>query len=999
LASLVLVVFVVSGAYSQPRKTAARTVAAAASGMWVTGYYPIWSYCSMSPSDLDWSALTHVILFTADPDPTTYPYFSPVTKPTDSSSIEWGVPNPNCSPQGKWGKPAGYSYIRWLTDSAHAHGAKVLLCLGGIYGAGRDKMATIGADSVMTQAWAEAAVAYIKRKGMDGVDLDWEYPSGGTNSGYMRMLRILRRQLNTMNPPGVLAIAAPAWTDNSAYDYGTIGTIVDQINIMSYDFSGGNSAWFNAGLGNNNVAWPNVGPTNSSSSWWNWNNHGAKQWLEKGVPANRLAMGIPFYSWKFTGPTGVTQPISGRSYGTYSEAVSKIGQYGMGIYHWDDSARAPYLTYNENGTNYYITYDDTNSVKYKAQWCKDNKLGGVMLYELVAGWVGSAPAGKRDPLLKGVKSIIGGSTIVPTPPNAPVPSSPGQGAIDVPTSTTLAWNGSTGASSYRLQVSTTTAFTTLVLDRGGIIGNSSLVTGLAEGTTYSWRVSATNTAGTSSWSTVRSFTTVPPVNPIPDVAGTLFFDANQNHLQDAGEPAMAGWTVTLAGSAAGTDITDSSGAYAFFDLPAGPYSVTAQPRPLWSQTSPVTAPSIALTITDGMPPAEATFGMYSASAFPFGVERGWNIVALPVRSVEVRKTSVFPLAITEAYAFIDGYHAAETLKVGEGYWLKFRSAHTVWTAGPTVAAETVAVFPGWNFLGSLSVPVPVTKIVPVPAGIITGSIYGYKRGTYLADSIRPGQGYWVQVSAPGILTLSSAGTESAPSKGLAAAPLEAFHSLTFTCADGSSQTLYFGSGAQVADIAMPPLPPPGVFDARFTAAAPNGSALLARVLALPPSGSAEAPIELQSALYPMEISWEMRTSEVVHSLRIGRDRTVPLVGKGSVTLDRAASGGNFSVIAQASGAQAVPDAYVLRQNYPNPFNGTTEIGFSIPSASRVRLEVFNVLGEKVSLTLDADMGPGSYTVPFDAGRLATGVYFYTLTASSASTGEHVLRTGRMVLSK
>ena len=45
------------------------------------------------------------------------------------------------------------------------------------------------------------------------------------------------RQLDAMNPPGLLTIAAPAWTNNTAYDYATIGTIVDQINIMSYDLA------------------------------------------------------------------------------------------------------------------------------------------------------------------------------------------------------------------------------------------------------------------------------------------------------------------------------------------------------------------------------------------------------------------------------------------------------------------------------------------------------------------------------------------------------------------------------------------------------------------------------------------------------------------------------------------------------------------------------------------------------------------------------------------
>jgi hypothetical protein len=105
------------------------------------------------------------------------------------------------------------------------------------------------------------------------------------------------------------------------------------------------------------------------------------------------------------------------------------------------------------------------------------------------------------------------------------------------------------------------------------------------------------------------------------------------------------------------------------------------------------------------------------------------------------------------------------------------------------------------------------------------------------------------------------------------------------------------------------------------------------------------------------------------------------------------------VIAQASDAQGLPSAFTLRQNYPNPFNGSTVIGFSLPAAAEVRLEVFNVLGERMALVLDGEMGPGTFTVPFDASTLASGVYFYRLSASSGSTGEHFMHTERMVLSK
>lgn len=95
----------------------------------------------------------------------------------------------------------------------------------------------------------------------------------------------------------------------------------------------------------------------------------------------------------------------------------------------------------------------------------------------------------------------------PTPPAAPTLSSPANGATGISTSPTLVWNSSSGATSYRLQVSTSSSFSTLTFDQSGITSTSQVVSGLANSTTYYWRVNASNSAGTSAWSSVWSFTT------------------------------------------------------------------------------------------------------------------------------------------------------------------------------------------------------------------------------------------------------------------------------------------------------------------------------------------------------------------------------------------------------------------------------------------------------------------------------------------------------------
>jgi hypothetical protein len=76
-----------------------------------------------------------------------------------------------------------------------------------------------------------------------------------------------------------------------------------------------------------------------------------------------------------------------------------------------------------------------------------------------------------------------------------------------------------------------------------------------------------------------------------------------------------------------------------------------------------------------------------------------------------------------------------------------------------------------------------------------------------------------------------------------------------------------------------------------------------------------------------------------------------------------------------------PDNYSLSQNYPNPFNPATVIRFEIPEASKVKLVVYNLLGQVVKILADGSYEPGSYQKNFDAGDLSSGVYIYELRAN------------------
>lgn len=92
--------------------------------------------------------------------------------------------------------------------------------------------------------------------------------------------------------------------------------------------------------------------------------------------------------------------------------------------------------------------------------------------------------------------------------------------------------------------------------------------------------------------------------------------------------------------------------------------------------------------------------------------------------------------------------------------------------------------------------------------------------------------------------------------------------------------------------------------------------------------------------------------------------------------------GSFVGTSLDDGAYGLPTTYSLGQNYPNPFNPTTIIRYELPIASRVTLEVFDVLGRRVSTLVDAQQAAGRHEVLFDASSLSSGQYLVRIQAGS-----------------
>ncbi|MGA9408625.1 MAG: T9SS type A sorting domain-containing protein, partial [Bacteroidota bacterium] len=78
----------------------------------------------------------------------------------------------------------------------------------------------------------------------------------------------------------------------------------------------------------------------------------------------------------------------------------------------------------------------------------------------------------------------------------------------------------------------------------------------------------------------------------------------------------------------------------------------------------------------------------------------------------------------------------------------------------------------------------------------------------------------------------------------------------------------------------------------------------------------------------------------------------------------------------------LPDHFEMDQNYPNPFNPSTTIRYSVPTAGKVLMKIYNVLGQEVATLVNTQQSAGTYNVTFNASRLASGMYFYRISSGS-----------------
>jgi len=386
-----------------------------------------------------------------------------------------------------------------------------------------------------------------------------------------------------------------------------------------------------------------------------------------------------------------------------------------------------------------------------------------------------------------------------------------------------------------------------------------------------------------------------------------------------------------------------------------------------------------------VPGFTATVAVYSAgpraggssATVPVGINAGWNLISNPVSGAlpDDSVSHLFPLIMGSAFRYDEGYVACDTMETGRGYWARFPSAVTNAVSGDVLAMDSVKAVAGWNLVGSLSNAVDTGAIISVPPDLRGSNWYGWSAEGYsVADRIVPGRGFWVKANGAGTFVLVGSAVRGMTKRPGGDVP-GVLNTLTITDNSGGAQTLCFGPAGGIRipewEYDMPPLPPAGAFDARFVTAA-GGSMLQVD----DSNGSFQRRVEIQSDAYPLTVTWRVRWGTYVMT---HPGRSVALSGEGLI---RVTDSGVKQLILKSVGGADVPREFALAQNYPNPFNPATTIRYDLPVETRVTLRVFNILGQELATLVDGVKQPGSYTVRWDAGGQASGVYFYRFEAGS-----------------
>jgi hypothetical protein len=576
---------------------------------------------------------------------------------------------------------------------------------------------------------------------------------------------------------------------------------------------------------------------------------------------------------------------------------------------------------------------------------------------------------------------------------SPVPlasslASPVSGSANQPTSPVLAWHPTPGGTSYQLQVSTDPAFGSTVFDQSNITDTTKQVGSLSQLTTFYWRVRATGPAGTGPYSTNNSFTTfldapthLSPANAATNVpvSVTLQWKRSQGatsyKLQLSTDATFA--TGLVVNDSTITDTTYLATGLSFVTpyywhvKAMGTAGGFSQP---WTFTT-VVGPAAAPVLTA---PANGTQDLTVAS-----INFSWQ---------SAQWASTYRLQIATDPSFTSGIVFDDSTLTGTSRSVtNFQTDHQYyWRVRATGPGGTGSFSAAWSFQTVRTIPLATGLISPVngTTGIPQSGLY-FRWNSYPTATKYTFQLGTDSTFATGLFKNDTALVDTARLvNGLALATRYYWRVRVHNLAGWGpySQTWWVTTVA--------PIPGP------ITLVGPSSGSIATAdsgTFAWNRATPAASRYWYEIAIDSLFSSFRSVDSTLTDTIKIFR----PLLnGQWYYWRVRGWSAGGWGpfsetrslrvIVSSVSQRSSVPETFALEQNHPNPFNPSTKITFTLPKEAQVRLEVFNMLGQKVATLVDEHMEAGYYATTFDATNLPSGVYLYRLVTSSGSIARKMI---------
>lgn len=364
--------------------------------LWVGAYLASWEHFApptgnwgrLPTNEIDWDAFTHLYYFALNAQ--------------EDGSLNKIEPYENMGPDR----------IKQIVSAAHQHNTPVLFSVGG-WGNYEGFSKALKPD--VRSAFVNNLISVLKEWKFDGIDLDMEPIRNEDVENYKAFVRELHAGLQELETPMSSTPLLVAATDWQPEMFAELQDYFDQINLMTYDFSGAWSGW---------VSWHNS-PVYSGDKTFPGSNkplpsvdHKVREFLDAGIDRSKLGIGIDFYGYVWQGGDGtdtggVTRPNQRWTTAprvTDNVPYHRIMQeyYREEYFRWDEEAQAAYLSIEQAGPSgsIFVSYEEEKAIEEKIRYAYENQLGGVFIWELSGGYQKEKPAGTRDLLLRAVKETV-----------------------------------------------------------------------------------------------------------------------------------------------------------------------------------------------------------------------------------------------------------------------------------------------------------------------------------------------------------------------------------------------------------------------------------------------------------------------------------------------------------------------------------------------------------------------------------------------------------------